>query len=557
LSAQNHGIDSMSWWKCAALFYLAAAVPSATFVDVTEGSGISWRHSNGKSADHYLVETTTGGVGFLDFDNDGLLDIFLVNGGETPGAHSDRPVRCALYRNLGGGKFVDVAQKAGVADLPLYGMGVAAADYDNDGFTDLYVTGYPASALFHNNGDGTFTNVTSQSGMQNNGEWAASAAWFDYDRDGRLDLFVANYVKFSYADRKRCLFGNEPTYCAQTEYQGATSRLFHNEGNGTFMDVTAQAGIGDLSGRGLGVMAVDADGDGWPDIFVARDASPNLLLINQRNGTFVDKGIEAEVAYNPDGVARSGMGVDAGDLNGDALPDFVVTNFDSEYHALYLSHRGGPYKEATVSSGLARYTRRYVGWGVRFLDFNNDGALDLMIANGHIHERIAMSNQEIGYREPILLLANDGSGTFRKIEVPGNPAFEAGILGRGLASGDFDNDGFPDAIIVNLNERPVLLHNAVAHNNSWVGIKLQGVHCNRDAIGARLTLRYSNGSLTRWITGGGSFLSSSDKRIVFGLGSAQQTGTLEIVWPDGVGQTAQNLKVSTYNTIVEKADVLQ
>jgi len=529
----------MNW--LALLFYSAAAAP--LFVDVTASSGISWRHSNDQSPDHYLVESTTGGAGFFDFDNDGRLDIFLVNG------RGAQPVHCALYRNLGSGKFVDVARSAGVAEIPFYGMGIAAADYDNDGFTDFYVSGYPAGALFHNNGNGTFTNVTAKAGVQNEGEWGASAAWFDYDRDGQLDLFVANYVQFSYADKKHCLFGAQPTYCAQTEYQGSVSRLYHNNGDGTFSDVTVQAGIGNLAGRGLGVVAVDADGDGWPDLFVARDASPNLLLINQHDGTFRDAGLEKEIAYNADGVARSGMGVDAGDLNGDGLPDFAVTNFDHEYHALYLSNPGGAYKEATVSSGLARLTRPYVGWGLKFVDFDNDGALDLLIANGHLHEQINMSNREVNYREPILFLENDGTGRFHRVEIPGNP-----ILGRGLASGDFDNDGFPDAVVMNLNDRPVLLHNSAASGHSWVGIKLQGPRSNRDAIGARLTLRSSNGTMTRWVVGGGSFLSSNDRRIVFGLRSSRAAGTLDILWPNQMKQTVSNLKLNLYNTIIEPAE---
>jgi enediyne biosynthesis protein E4 len=527
-------------WLALALYGTAAS--AALFVDVTGPAGISWRHSNGQSMDHYLVESTTGGAGFFDFDNDGLLDIFLVKG------HGAQPVHCALYRNLGSGKFADVAQAAGVADIPFYGMGIAASDYDNDGFTDFYVTGYPAGALFHNNRNGTFTNVTATAGVQNQGQWGASAAWFDYDRDGRLDLFVANYVQFSYSEKKHCLFGTQPTYCAQTEYQGSVSRLFHNNGDGTFSDVTARAGIENLSGRGLGVVAVDADGDGWPDLFVARDASPNLLLINQHDGTFRDAGLEKEIAYNADGVARSGMGVDAGDLNGDGRPDFVVTNFDHEYHALYLSNAAGGYKEATVSSGLARLTRPYVGWGVKFVDFDNDGALDLLIANGHLHEQINMSNREVNYREPILLLKNDGTGRFRRAEIPGGP-----ILGRGLATGDFDNDGFVDAIVMNLNARPVLLHNSAASGHSWVGVKLQGTHSNRDAIGSRLTLRSSNGTMTRWIVGGGSFLSSNDRRVVFGLGGAREAGALEILWPDQRKQTVPNPKLNSYTTITEPA----
>ena len=546
----------MNWLRPAIVLMAVAQAPPGGLIDVAESAGIAWQHSNGESADHYLVETTTGGAGFFDFDNDGLLDVFLVTGGETPHARNQKPPRCALYRNLGSGHFEDVAAKAGVAQLSFYGMGVAAADYDNDGFTDFYVSGYPSGALFHNNGNGTFSNVTAKAGVANAGEWGASAAWLDYDGDGRLDLFIANYVQFSYSDPKRCEFANEPTYCAQTQYRGSPSRLYRNNGDGTFTDVSQASGVAGLPGRALGVVAIDADGDGWIDLFVARDASPNLLLINRRNGTFRDVGIEKEIAYNPDGVARSGMGVDAADLNGDGLPDFVVTNFDHEYHALYLSDRNGPYVEATVSSGLARFTRPYVGWGVRFLDFDNDGALDLLIANGHLHRRIAMANREVGYREPPLLLANNGKGEFHSVGAKAGAAFERGILGRGLATGDFDNDGAVDALIMNLNGRPLLLHNTAAASNAWVGVELRGTRGNRDAIGACLTLRGPSGNLTRWITGGGSFLASHDRRVVFGLGSRNQAsnrnpGTLEIRWPGGRLQTVSGLKTNRYTVIEE------
>ena len=537
----------------ALLATIATSLPCAVFTEVARNAGIRWRHWNGKSPDKFLVETTTGGVGLLDFNNDGLLDIFFVNGGDTPRAKSPIPVRCALYRNLGNGKFEDVATKAGLPKMAFYGMGVAAADYDNDGFTDLYVSGYPQGALFHNNGDGTFTDVTAKAGVANTGEWGASAAWFDYDRDGRLDLFIANYAQFSFAEKKTCKFAEEPAYCAQTEYRGSQPRLYHNNGDGTFTDVSMASGIAALSGRALGVLAIDADGDGWTDLFVARDASPNLLLINQHDGTFRDKSVEADVAYNADGVARSGMGVDAADLNGDGLPDFVVTNFDHEYHALYLSKAGEPYQEATVESGLARNTEPYVGWGVRFLDFNHDGSSDLLIANGHLHPQIALSNREVSYREPLLLLENSGKATFRRVGSEAGPVFGEKFLARGLATGDYDNDGATDAVVIDLNSRPLLLHNTFANGNHWLGIKLQGTMSNRDAIGARLTLHRGGGSMTQWITGGGSFLATSDRRVVFGLGRDGDPGHLEIQWPNGNRQTVDALKVNQYQTVREAA----
>ena len=528
-----------------------ADAPGALFTDVTAQAGISWTHFNGESRARYLVESTTGGLGFLDFDGDGNLDLYLVNGGDTPGNQSRTPVRSALYRNLGNGHFQNVAEKAGVDRLPFYGMGVAAADYDNDGRVDLYITGYPSSALFHNNGDGTFTNVSKAAGVENTGEWATSAAWFDYDRDGMLDLFVANYAEFSFDDKRRCEFAGSPVYCAQTDYKGRPPKLFHNEGAGHFRDVTTEASLGNQVGRALGVVAIDVDADGWVDLFVARDASPNLLLINQKNGSFRDAAFEADVAFNADGVARAGMGVDAGDVDGDGTPDFIVTNFDSEYHALYQNPGKLPFRELTARSRLAAFTKPYVGWGVRFLDYDNDGDLDLIIANGHLQENISESNRSVQYREPPLLLANDGKGVFTNMAKIAGPAFAKGYLGRGLASGDFDNDGAVDVAIIDLKERPLLLRNTTAAGNRWIGVNLRGTQSNRDAIGARVVLTQGERKLTRWITGGGSFLSTHDRRLTFGLGTNAAVADIEVTWPDGAIQKITGLAHNRYHDIVE------
>ncbi len=495
-----------------------ADAPGALFTDVTVQAGINWTHFNGESAARYLIESTTGGLGFFDFDGDGNLDLYLVNGGNTPGNRSASPVRSALFRNTGNGRFQDVAAKAGVDRLPFYGMGVAAADYDNDGRTDFYVTGYPSSALFHNNGDGTFSNVSNAAGVENTGEWATSAAWLDYDRDGLLDLFVANYAEFSFNDKHRCDFAGRPVYCSQTDYKGRPPKLYHNDGAGKFRDVTRQASLFDQVGRALGVIAIDVNADGWVDLFVARDASPNLLLMNQKNGAFRDAGFEAEVAFNADGVARAGMGVDAGDIDGNGTPDFLVTNFDSEYHALYQNPGKMPFREVTASSRLAGFTKRYVGWGVRFLDYDNDGDLDLIIANGHLQENISESNRSVQYREPPLLLANDGKGAFTNMAKEAGATFSTGYLGRGLATGDFDNDGAVDAAFIDLNSRPVLIRNTAAAGRNWIGLQLQGTRSNRDAIGARVVLTQGARKLTRWITDGGSFLASHDRRLLLGLG---------------------------------------
>ncbi len=521
------------------------------FTDVTQDAGISWRQFSGESPDRFLIETMGGGVAFLDFDGDGLLDIFLVNGGETPHGKSPTPLKNSLYRNLGNGKFEDVATKAGVDKINFYGMGVTVGDFDNDGFPDLYVTGFPASALFHNNGDGTFTDITDKAGVKNSGRWAASAAWFDYDRDGLLDLIVTNYAQLSFDNPKKCELNGVRSYCAQVAYVGLPLTLFHNNGDGTFTDVSVAAGLEKLPGRALGIVAIDVNDDGWPDLFVARDASPNLLLINKHNGTFEDAALDAEVAYDENGIAKSGMGVDGGDINNDGKPDFVVTNFNDQYHSLFTASSSGVYVDRTAVSHLAGLTKSYVGWGTKFLDYDNDGNLDLMLINGHINEEIESTRLDVKYKEPPLLLRNTGNGTFQNMREIAGATFLSTYLGRGLAIGDFDNDGDSDAVITTLNGHPILLRNNVGQNNSWIGFSLQGTTSNRDAIGAKVMVTSSGRTITRWITGGGSYLASHDKRVLVGLGGNAKPVNVDIRWPNGLSQHLSNLPTGRYHPILE------
>jgi hypothetical protein len=532
---------------------LQSKTPPVAFTDITSSAGILWKQVNGASVSHYLPETMGGGVAFLDFDHDGLLDIFLLTGGETPNHPSDRPARNALYRNLGNGKFEEVAAKAGVDRNSFYGIGVAAADYDNDGFPDLYITGYPRSALLHNNGDGTFTDVTDKAGVRNAGKFGASAAWFDYDRDGLLDLFVCNYVKFSYDLPLHCTFEGAPTYCAQIAYEGDAPTLYHNNGNGTFTDVTAQAGLSQLVGRALGVVAIDVDGDGWQDLFVSRDHSSNLLLMNKHDGTFSDRALDADVAFNMDGNALSGMGVDAGDFMGNGFPGFVVTNFSGERHALFVNQGKFPFAARTLESGLGSVTVPYVGWGVQFLDYNNSGLLGLLIANGHIYESIEKQQPGISYREPPLLLSNSGDGKFRDMKEAAGATFQQRFVARGLATGDIDNDGRIDAILSRLDATPILLRNTWEPSGSWIGLELEGTRSNRDAIGARVTVSLPKRKLVRWITGGSSYLSTHDKRVIVGLGNEAANGEVsaEINWPSGQAQLLSGLKINQYHHILE------
>jgi hypothetical protein len=562
LSVKNASISALYLFSLASLLIPVerltpqslTAPAGPIFTEVSADAGIAWLQFSGKSADRFLIETMGGGVAFLDFDGDGLLDIFFVNGGETPHGKSSLPVRNALYRNLGNGKFEEVAAKAGVDRINFYGMGVAAADFDNDGFTDLYITGYPSSALFHNNGNGTFTEITEQAGVANAGRWAAGAAWLDIDRDGRLDLLVTNYAQFSFNDEKKCSINGVRAYCAQTAYTGMPLTLYHNDGHGKFSDISESSGVAKFVGRALGVVALDVNDDGWTDLFIARDASPNLLLINQKNGTFRDIAPESEIAYDAAGIAKAGMGVDAADLNGDGRPDFVITNFNDQYHSLLVSTTSDVYDDQTTKSNLARFTKKFVGWGVHYLDFDNDGNLDLLIVNGHINEAVESTRVDIQYREPPLLLRNDGNGVFLDMRDKAGLAFQTNYSARGLAIGDWNNDGHTDAVFTCLDAPPVLLRNDTGRGRVWIGFELQGTASNRDAIGAKITVEAGRNKRVRQIASGSSYLSSHDKRIVIGLGSGEGLSSVsaEIRWPNGDVQRVINLKVGEYHHILEE-----
>jgi enediyne biosynthesis protein E4 len=534
---------------------LAAEAAKPIFSDLTAEAGISWRHFNGVSPDRYLIETMGGGVGLFDFDDDGWLDILLLNGGETPRGKSETPIKNALYRNLGNGKFVDVAAEAGLAQVATYGMGVAIADFDNDGHQDIFITGFPNCRLYHNNGNGTFTDVTADAGVQNSGRFAAGAAWFDYDRDGYLDLVICNYAELSFdGPAPKCEYLNIRTYCEQRVYKGLPLTIYHNNRNGTFTDVSRSSGLDRFVGRALGVVAIDFDDDGWPDLFVARDASPNLLLLNKRNGTFDDAAIDAEVAFDANGNAKSGMGVDAGDINGDGKPDLVITNFSFEYPSLFLNRGRFPFEDWTRASQLAGPARLDVAWGVHFIDFDNDGLLDVMLVAGHVNPVIESMQPQVKYKERPLVLRNVGNAVLEDISSRAGPAFAKAYLARGLAIGDWNNDGAPDAVFTCIGESPVLLRNNVGQKNSWMGVRLVGTKSNRDAIGAKLTLKLADKKLVRWVTGGSSYLSSHDKRVLFGLGDlpTKHSVDVEIVWPNGKVQIATSLAINRYHRIIEQ-----
>jgi enediyne biosynthesis protein E4 len=527
--------------------------PNPLFEEVqSTASRITWRHSNGRSPDYYLPETTGAGCAFLDYDNDGWMDIYLVNSGKCDFFTPNPPLRNALYRNNRDGTFIDVTEKAGVSGGG-YGMGVAVGDYDGDGFPDLYLTQYGRSILYHNNGDGTFMDVTEKAGVAAPG-WASSAVWFDYDNDGRLDLFVCRFVDFDQSKNQFC--GNEHTgeryYCVPRAYQPARSWLFHNNGDGTFTDVSQQSGIASVLGKAWGVVATDVDNDGWMDLFVANDTVANSLFLNKRNGKFEDVALEAGVAYSQDGRARSGMGVDSADYDQDGWQDLFVTNVDQEMYSMYRNNHDLTFEDMAEPLGLGRLTRLMSGWGVKFFDYDNDGNVDLFIANGHPDDKIEEHSSHVRYREPLLLFHNNGQ-TLENVSALAGPAFAQSFAARGMAVGDFNNDGAVDVLVAVNNGPPVLLKNRAAAGNHWLGLRLIGRKANRDAIGARITWQAGNLKRSRLKVAGGSYLSSHDPREVLGVGKLAKVDSLQIRWPlpSGLTETFNNLPIDRYITIAE------
>ncbi len=526
---------------------------SAFFAEIpSQESGISWRHVNGRSPDYYLPETTGAGCGFIDYDNDGWMDIYLVNSGNCDFFTPNPPLRNALYHNNRDGTFTDVTEKAGVPGGG-YGMGVAVGDYDGDGWPDLFVTQYGRSILYHNNGNGTFNDVTDKAGVAAPG-WASSAVWFDYDNDGRLDLFVCRFVDFERSKNKFC--GNEHTgeryYCVPTAYDPTRSWLFHNNGNGTFTDVSQECGIAKALGKAWGVVATDINDDGWMDLFVANDTVANFLFLNKGNGKFEEIGVQAGVAYSQDGRPRSGMGVDSADIFEDGRPALFVTNVDQEMYSLYRNNGDMTFDDMAVRLGLGRLTRLMSGWGVKFLDCDNDGDLDLFIANGHPDDQIEKHSTHVTYREPLLLLHGEGN-TLRNVGASAGAAFTKSFAARGMAIGDFNNDGAVDVLVAVNDGAPLLLKNQAARGNHWLGVKLVGRKANPDAIGAKITWRAADLIRSRLRVGGGSYLSSHDPRVVLGIGKRTKIDMLQVRWPQPSGSTEnfKDLPMDRYITIVE------
>jgi hypothetical protein len=533
--------------------FVLPEAPQFPFEEIpAQKSGIRWVHSNGKSPEKYLPETSGAGCAFLDYDNDGWMDIYLVNSGKCDFFTPNPPLRNALYRNNRDGTFTDVTLEAGVAGGG-FGQGVAVGDYDGDGFPDLYVTQYGRSILFHNNGDGTFSDVTEKAGVAAPG-WASSAVWFDYDNDGRLDLFVGRFVDFSKELNKPCGIHDDGRhhYCIPKIYSPMPSWLFHNNGDGTFTDVSKESGIASHLGKVWGVVATDINNDGLTDLWVSNDTVANFLFVNRGKGKFDEIATTAGVAYSDAGRARSGMGVDAADFNEDGWQDLFVANLDREDFAIYRNNRDGTFDDLAIPMGIAKATRSMSGWGLKFFDYDNDGDLDLFLANGNPDDLIRSLHGESTYEEPLMLFHNNGK-SFENVSAQSGPAFATPMSSRGLAIGDFDNDGAVDVLVSVNNGAPLLLRNNAGKQNHWLGVRLIGKKSNIDAIGAHIS--YQSGDLKRSRTkvGGGSYLSSHDPRIVLGLGKRAKIDSLEVKWPmpSGLTQRFTDLPVDRYITIVE------
>jgi enediyne biosynthesis protein E4 len=507
------------------------------FIEVpASASGILWEHENAMSPSRFLPEALGPGCAFLDYDNDGWMDIFLVNSGPSDFWKPTKAVRNALYRNNRDGTFTDVTENAGVKGA-YFGMGVAVADYDNDGWADIFVTAYGKCILYKNNHDGSFTDVTERAGVATPG-WTTSAVWFDYDNDGLLDLFVCSFVDYSGVRKLQC--GNNKIgrnyYCVPRVFNPTASFLYHNNGDGTFTEASKGTAIASALGKGLGVVSTDINNDGRMDLFVANDTVQNFLFVNRGPGTnghwnWDQIGLQAGVGFSESGRPRSGMGVDTADLNGDGWQDLFVANVDHERYSVYINNKDETFSDAAQLHGVAQDTRLMSGWGLKYFDYDNDGAIDLLLANGHPDDMIDLYSIQVKYKEPLLLYHHGEDGKLHDVSQIAGPIFQKDFAARGLAIGDYNNDGALDVVIGINGGAPLLLRNNAASGNNWLGLRLEGVTCNRDAIGARIVWKAGGKTGQRLKTSGGSYLSCHDPREVIGIGGATRMDELEIHWP--------------------------
>ncbi len=534
--------------------------PIAYFTDKAKEAGLTMMNVfGGENTKKYIIETTGTGVAIFDYDNDGWPDIFIVNGTKLEGFPAGKAPTNHLYHNNHDGTFTDVTEKAGLAHTG-WGQGVCVGDYDNDGWEDLYVTYYGKNILYHNNGNGTFTDVSDKAGVAGSGKaWGTGCAFVDYDRDGHLDLMVANYVDFDLSaapapgDRPTCIWKGVPVMCGPQGLPGAKNILYHNRGDGTFADVTAKSHIDQTTGHyAFSVTTFDFDDDGWPDIFVACDSTPSILYHNNRDGTFTDVAITAGAAFNEDGRAQAGMGSTVADYNGDGRLDIFKTNFSDDTATLYRNNGDGTFDDVTYAAGLGLNTQ-YLGWGTMFLDFDNDGWPDLLLVNGHVYPEVDSQHLGSSFQEPRILYHNNGDGKFTDISATAGPGITQPISSRGLAIGDLWNDGRISAVVSNMNAPPSLLVNQVRTPNHWVAFRTIGAKSNRDGIGARIRMKAGARTFIDEVRSGSSFISNNDMRVHFGLGAgaASKIDWVEVRWPSGLLEKFENVSIDSIHTIKE------
>jgi len=532
---------------------LPAAGPGFQFTDVTSAAGIHFEHNSGAYGGKLLPETLGSGCAFLDYDADGWQDILLVNSMDWPG-HKRQRTTLKLYHNNRNGTFTDVTKAAGL-DVEMYGMGVAVGDYNNDGFPDIFITCVGQSRLFRNTGKGTFVDVTKESGLGGKQGLSTSAVWFDYDRDGLLDLFVCNYVRWTAETDVFCsLDGRNKSYCTPEAYRGDTCWLYHNRGDGKFEDVTASSGVFDSSSKSLGVAMLDYDQDGWPDLLVANDTQPNKLYRNLHNGKFKDVAVEAGLAFSTEGKARAGMGVDVADFENSGKPGIVITNFDNEMIGLY-HFVGRGYDDVAMQEGLGAASRNTLGFGCVFFDANLDGLLDIAIANGHIDETVRNIRGNVGYAQPAQMFENLGGRKFRDVAEEVGGGFEKPKVGRGLSVGDYDLDGDLDLLLTTNNGSAYLYRNDVSNSNRGIRFHLVGTQSNRDAIGATVRVFAQGQQQTRMVRSGSSYLSQSELPVTFGLGKLEQIERVVIDWPSGRSEEYKGLKAGKMFQVIESKGI--
>jgi len=528
------------------------------FTDIRQAAGITFKQDATATKEKYYLETMGTGVGWIDYDQDGLMDLYFVQSGATDIYTPPQPLRSALYHNNGDGTFTDVTEKAGVGGSGHYGQGVTVGDYDNDGYPDLYVTGYGNAILYHNNGDGTFTDVTAKAGLADEGQWSTSAGWIDYDRDGWLDMVVCNYIKWSSKNNLWC-GDHRPgyrAYCSPDNYRGQRIKLYHNNHDGTFTDVSEKSGIGIPEAKGMGVVTADFNNDGWTDIAIANDTWPNFLFLNQHDGTFKDVSFISGVAASAEGRYEAGMGIDAADVDGDGWMDIYITHLDLELNRLYHNNHDGTFNDVTYAAGIATNTNFLSGVSMKFVDYDNDGWTDILQANGAMLDNIHLYHSEERYPEPKLMFRNLGQGKFEPVSKYLGQDFMRPVVGRGLAAADFDNDGDIDFVMNNRGDYPELMRNDGGNANHWLTVKLIGTKSNRDGLGSVLKLTSEGFTQVKQAKGGMGYMSASDSRIHFGLGQRKTVESLEITWLSGHIDKLSKVPINQFITVKEGAGIV-